>query len=95
MLFNITLYDEVGRPGANLSSVFSMAAVANGNKGEALSEGTLGNSRWARDFLLAIDLRSGHSLARHISFGIFTNWDWTMHLQLTLESEQIQLTLES
>ena len=69
--------------------------MANGNKGEALSGGTLGNSRWARDFLLAIDLRSEHSLARHISFGIFTNWDWTMHLQLTLESEQIQLTLES
>ena len=65
--------------------------MANGNKGEALSEGTLGTLGNS----LAIDLRSEHSLARHISFGIFTNWDWTMHLQLTLESEQIQLTLES
>ena len=53
------------------------------------------NSRWARDFLLAIDLGSGHSLASHILFGIFTNWDWNMHLQLTLESEHSQLTLES
>ena len=53
------------------------------------------NSRWARDFLLATALGSEHSLASHMLFGICTNSEWHMHLQLTLESKHSQLTLGS